>query len=129
MRELSAVVAVMSVQPTSAKRTERQLSSSAVAAGAVDFAGTSGANHRHMANAIAAREVTEFAHLAPIRRFLHIENGFDVLQMIDGKLSVAAPLLLGHARDGIGNDAQLLARCIAGHEGLGRPLEVIQLVK
>jgi len=39
---------------------------------------------------MAIRKVME---LTPIRRFLHVENGFDVLQMIDGKLSVAAPLL------------------------------------
>src|ERR1700688_111482 len=110
MRELSAVVAVMSVQPTSAKRTERHLSVSSVAAGA------GGASHspiaKTRANAMAIRKLME---LAPIRRFLHIENGFDVLQMIDGKLSVAAPLLLSHARDGVGHDAQLPAGGIAGH--------------
>src|ERR1700712_837504 len=60
--------------------------------------------------------------LAPIRRLLEVQNGLDVVQMIDGELAVVAPLLLGERRHRIGHDAQRLARGIAGEQGLCGPL-------
>src|ERR1700722_7468018 len=144
MLEVNAVVAVMSVQPTSANRTVRQPAASLLPAAAAlavaptlpvatGLAAAAIASHSHTpTDRRAARSIASARGSpgsAPIGRLLRIQDGLDVIQMIDRELSIAAPLTLGERRHRVGHDAQRLAGGITGEQSLGRALEVVHLVE
>src|ERR1700678_3957915 len=134
----------MSVQPTSAKRTMRQLS------------GSGGAERAYCEGQVS--KITQVSKIArvrkltrtqpggrrlrctpesppralasvPIRRVLRVPDRLDVIEMIDGKLPVIAPLALGQSGDFVGDDGEFLSGRIASQECLRGALEVVEIVE